>query len=84
MFANLVTLGLIAGALASPIDVAVDLEKRACPGVHVFVRSLSFPVTNLPALRNNLSLRSENTRLTMSRARARPLRPPGTAQPVPW
>lgn len=37
MFAKALTLTLLAlGAFASPIEVGVDVEKRACPGVHVF------------------------------------------------
>lgn len=37
MFTKTLTLALLAlGAVASPIEVGADVEKRACPGVHVF------------------------------------------------
>lgn len=37
MFTKTLTLAVFAlGALASPIEVGADVEKRACPGVHVF------------------------------------------------
>lgn len=37
MFTKTLTLALLAlGAVASPIEAGVEVEKRACPGVHVF------------------------------------------------
>ncbi|KAJ4424876.1 carbohydrate esterase [Gnomoniopsis sp. IMI 355080] len=37
MFTKALTLALFTlGAFASPIEVGADVEKRACPGVHVF------------------------------------------------